>query len=108
MKAPPGAQLEGHEPRFPDLQALGFPPVHRGEPNPTFPGGAGGKESTCQYRRPKRHRFDPWVGKIPWRRPWQPIPAFLPGESHGQRSLVGYNPWGHKESDTYTQTYSEL
>ena len=41
--------------------------------------------------------FDPCVGKIPWRRKWQPIPVFLPEESHGQRSLVGYSPWGHKE-----------
>ena len=40
------------------------------------------------------------VGKIPWRRKWQPTPKFLPGECHGQRSLVGYSPWGHKESDT--------
>ena len=45
-------------------------------------------------------RFDPWVGKIPWRRAWQPTPVFLPGESHGQRRLVDYGPWGHKESDT--------
>ena len=44
--------------------------------------------------------FDPWVGKIPWRRRWQPTPIFLPGESHGQRSLAGYNPWGHRELDT--------
>ena len=43
--------------------------------------------------------FDPWVGKIPWRRKWQPTPVLLPGKSHGQRSLVGYSPWGHKESD---------
>ena len=43
---------------------------------------------------------DSRVGKIPWRRKWQPTPVFLPGESHGQRSLVGYSPWGHKESDT--------
>ena len=48
----------------------------------------------------RRHRFDPWVRKIPWRRAWQPTPIVLPGESHGQRSLVGYSPWGHKESDT--------
>ena len=40
----------------------------------------------------KRCRFDPWVGKIPWRRAWQPTPVFLPGEPHGQRSLVGYGP----------------
>ena len=44
--------------------------------------------------------FDPWVGKIPWRRAWQPTLVFLPGESHGQRGLVVYNPWGHKELDT--------
>ena len=43
--------------------------------------------------------FDPWAGKIPWRRVWQPIPVFLPGESHGQRSLVGYSPGRCKESD---------
>ena len=47
-----------------------------------------------------RRRFSPWVGKIPWRRAWQPTPVFLPGEFHGQRSLAGYSPWGHKESDT--------
>ena len=44
--------------------------------------------------------FDPWVWKIPQRRKWQPTPVLLPGESHGQRSLVGYSPWGRKESDT--------
>ena len=43
--------------------------------------------------------LDPWVGKIPWRRKWQPTPVFLPGESHGRRSQVGYSPWGCKESD---------
>ena len=47
-----------------------------------------------------RPGFDPWVGKIPWRRKWQPTPVFLPGESHGRRSLVDYSPWGCKESDT--------
>ena len=58
---------------------------------------SGGKESACQCRR---HGFDPWVGKIPWRRKWQPTPVFLPGKSHGQRSLVGYRSWGCKELDT--------
>ena len=48
----------------------------------------------------KRHRFHPWVGKIPWRREWLPTPVFLPGESHGQRSLAGYSPWGRRELDT--------
>ena len=43
--------------------------------------------------------FNPWVGKIPWRRAWQPTPVFLPGESDGQRSLAGYSPWDHKELD---------
>ena len=51
----------------------------------------------------KRLGFDPWVRKIPWRRKWQPTPVFLPGKSHRQRSLVGYSPWGHKESDTTEQ-----
>ena len=48
-------------------------------------------------------RFDPWVSKIPWRREWQPIPVFLPRESHGQRSLACCSPWGHKESDATEQ-----
>ena len=43
--------------------------------------------------------FDPWVGKIPWRRKWQPAPVLLSGESHGQRSLAGYSPQSHKELD---------
>ena len=55
-----------------------------------------GEEPACQSRR---HRFDPWVGEIPWRRKWQPTPVFLPGESHGERSLVYYSPWGWKELD---------
>ena len=54
------------------------------------------KRICLQCRRPG---FDPWVGKIPWRRKWQPTPIFLPGKSHGQRSLAGYSPWGHKELD---------
>ena len=58
-----------------------------------FPGSSIGKESACQCRR---HGFDPWLGKIPWRRKWEPTPVFLPGKSHGQKSLVGYSPWGHK------------
>ena len=44
--------------------------------------------------------FDPWAGKIPWRREWLSTPVFLPGEFHGHRSLVCYSPWGHKELDT--------
>ena len=64
-----------------------------------FPGGTSGKESTCQCRGHKRRGFDPWVGKIPWRRAWQLTSVFLPGESHGQSSLVGYSPQGGKELD---------
>ena len=44
--------------------------------------------------------FDPWIRKIPRRRAWQSTPVFLPGESHGQRNLVGHSPWGRKESMT--------
>ena len=69
------------------------------------PGGTRGKESACQCRRRKRRGFDPWVGKIPWTRAWQPTPGFLPGESHGQRSLVGYSPYSCKESDTTEATW---
>ena len=57
------------------------------------------KESTCQCRRCWRCWFNPWVGKIPWRRKWQPTPVFLPRKSHGQKSLVGYSPWCHKQLD---------
>ena len=64
-----------------------------------FPSGASGKGTACQWRRHKRYGFDPWVGKIPWRRAWQPISVFLTGESHGQRGLEGYSPQDGKESD---------
>ena len=60
--------------------------------------GLGGKASACQCRRCKRSGVDPWVGKISWNRKWQPPPVFLPGKSHGQRSLAGY-PCGHRELD---------
>ena len=64
------------------------------------------KNPAFQCRRHKRPWFDPWVGKISWRREWQPTPVFLPGESHGQRSLVGYSPWGSKEPDTIERAYT--
>ena len=70
-----------------------------------FPGGASGKEPACQCRRHKRNRCDPWVRTIPWRRAWQPAPVFLPGKSHGQRSLEGYSPWGHKELNKTEATW---
>ena len=59
-----------------------------------LPGGISDKESACQCRRRRRCGFSPWVEKILWRRKWQPTSLFLPGKSHGQRSLVGYSPWG--------------
>ena len=52
-----------------------------------------------------RPGFTPWVRKILWRRKWQPSPVLLPGKSHGWRSVVGYSPWGHKESDTTVQLH---
>ena len=66
-----------------------------------------GKESSCQCRRHKRLRFDPWVRKTPWRTTWQPASGFLPGESHGQRSLVGYSSWGHKELDMTESVHTQ-
>jgi len=50
------------------------------------------KKKTPTNAGDKRHRFDPWLRKIPWRRVWQPTPIFLPGESHGRRSLAGHSP----------------
>ena len=64
-----------------------------------FPGGTSGKEPTCRCRRHKKLRFDPWVGKIPCSRKRKHALVLLPGESHGQRSLVGHSPRGRKESD---------
>ena len=63
-----------------------------------FPGGSVIKNSPA--RRHKRYGFDPRIRKIPWRRARQPTLVFLPGESHGQRKLAGYSPWGCKESNT--------
>ena len=70
-----------------------------------FPGGLVVKNPPANARR---HGFDPWVGKIPGRRKWQPSPVFLPGESPGQRSLAGCSPWGRKESDTTEVTKPPL
>ena len=62
-----------------------------------IPSSSDSKSVCLQCGRP---RFNTWVGKIHWRRKWQPIPVFLPGKSHGQRRLVGCSPWGHRESGT--------
>ena len=64
-----------------------------------FPAGTSGKEPTCQCRRCRRLGFDPWARKIPWRKGWKPTPVFLPGESHGQKRLVGYSSWVRQEWD---------
>ena len=78
------------------MSRIGFP---RGSVMKSPPASAGDSGCSC------------WVGKIPWRRKWQPIPVFLPGESQGQRGLSGSSPWGHKESDmtehTLTHTTSD-
>ena len=66
-----------------------------------FPGGTSGKEPTCQFRRLKRHGFDPLVGKVPWSRKWKPTQVFLSEESHGQRTLEAtvHMVAGRKESE---------
>ena len=69
-----------------------------------FPGGASGKEPTCRCRRLKRYRFNPWVGKIPWRRTWQPTPVFLPRgtpwtEEPDELQSIGSERVGHNWSD---------
>ena len=71
----------------------------------SFPGGVSGKESTCQCRKHKRFGLDLWVGKIPWRRKRQLTPVSLPGESQGQRSLMGYSPWGHRVGYDWVPTH---
>ena len=62
------------------------------------------RDKCLPVQETKETRFEPWIEKIPWRREWLPMPVFLPGESHGQRSLVGYSPRGHKELDTTDMT----
>ena len=98
--SPPGDLPDpGIEPRSPASQADSLPAEPPGSP--------------CQRRRNKRCGLSLWVGKTPWRRAWKPTPVFLPGESHGQRSLVGYSPWGQKEPGMtevaqHTRIHSEL
>ena len=70
-----------------------------------FLGGSDSKSVCLQCRRPG---FDPWVGKIPWRRKWQPTPALLPGKLHGQRSLIGYSPWGRRVRHDWATSLSLL
>ena len=67
--------------------------------NSEIPGGPAIKNPLARQEM-QRRGFDLWIGKIPWRRKWQPSPVFLLGELRGQRSLGGYSSWGHKELDT--------
>ena len=68
------------------IQSLGFPDCS-------------GVKNQPVIQEIRRQGFDPWVGMISWTRKWQPTPAFLPGNSLGQRNLAAYSPWSHKESD---------
>ena len=72
-----------------------------------FPGGMVVKNPPVKWRH-KRHRFDPRAGKIPWRRKWQSAPVFLPGKSHGQRSLKVYNPWDHRVRHDWAHTHTQM
>ena len=66
------------------------------------------KEPACQCWRRKKFEFDPWVGKIPWKRAWQPTIVFLPGESPWtERSLTGYSPWGHKVGHNWAPKHTQ-
>ena len=77
------------------------PPTSSHQKEHSWAGELVGSASQCW--RHKRHGFDPWVRKIPWRKAWHPTPVFLPGESHGQRSLAGCSPWGREESERLKQ-----
>ena len=101
----PSSLLQASNGQLPHSDFVSFstslPPPFSPFKDPGLPWWLSGKESGCQCRR---RGFDPWVGKIPWRRAWQPTPVFLPGESHGQRSLgkgggVSHSAWSCKESD---------
>ena len=82
------------------MGCLGWPHWGCGPSDTQCCGGLGLWGGPLRLRRRTRRRFYPWVGKIFWRRAWHPTPVFLPGESHGLRSLKGYSPQGHTESDT--------
>ena len=74
------------------LQRVGINLVTEHQKIVMLPGSASGKESAYQCRRCKRREFNPWVGKVPWKRAWQPTPVFLSEESCGWRRLAGYSP----------------
>ena len=87
----PWQQVHGPQDRIDSYSTQGHFP---GLPGADSLGNSLSRQKIClQCRRPE---FYPWVGKISWRKKWQPTPVFLPGESHGQRNLLGYSPWGRK------------
>ena len=87
----PWQQVHGPQDRIDSYSTQGHFP---GVPGADSLGNSLSRQKIClQCRRPE---FSPWVGKISWRKKWQPTPVFLPGESHGQRNLLGYSPWGRK------------
>ena len=88
----------GLAPMFPSLTDVGLVKYCWRCPIIGSPGGSVLKNLPVRACQCRRHGFDPCVGKTPCRRAWQPTPVFLPGESHGQRSLVGYSPWDRKKS----------
>ena len=73
-----------------------------------LPQGLSGERTCLKCRRLRRGGLNPWVGKTPWRRKCQPTPEFLPGESQGQSSLVGYSPWGSQELDRTEQLNTHM
>ena len=79
--------------------------IYNSFPYNSFPGGSDGKSACLQCGRPG---FSPWVGKISWRKKWQPTPVLLPGKLHGWRSPIGYSLWGRKESDTTMRLHFAL
>ena len=100
----------GIEPRSPAWRADALPSEPPGKLSKyNISGWASLVDHTVKKLLAKASSFDPWVWKIPWRREWLPALVFLPGESHGQRSLVDYNPWGCKELDTtqWLSTHTE-
>ena len=90
---------QGRDPGLPHCRRILHQLSHQGSPGVTS-----GKESIGQFRRHKSCGFDPWIRKIPWRRARPPTPGFLPGESHGQRSMADYGPYGHQESHVTEKT----
>ena len=87
----PDPGIKPTSPTSPALAGISFTTEPHGKP--LGAGGSDCKESACQR---KRLGFDPWIGKIIWRRKWQLTPVFLPGKFQGHRSLAGYSPWSHE------------